>query len=70
VREREGRHAALGLLKALLALECGEQLLRKLLVRGVAAQLDIESKVRKQFLMFSFKRLDPGAFNVGLTGST
>ena len=37
---------------------------------GVAAQIEFESKVGKQSSCCSFKCLVPGAFNVGLIGST
>jgi hypothetical protein len=36
----------------------------------VAAHVDIESKVECNRSFYSFKRLDPGAFTVGLMGST
>jgi len=36
---------------------------------GVAAQLEIESKFESSQSHFSFRRLDPGALNVGLVGS-
>jgi len=37
--------------------------------RGVAAQVEFESKLSKQLSHCSFKRFVPGAFNVGLIGS-
>ena len=38
------------------------------MVRGVAAQVEFESKTRKRLTMFQFKSLIPGALNVGLIG--
>jgi hypothetical protein len=38
--------------------------------RIVAAQADLKARVESESLTFSFKRLAPGAFNMGLIGST
>jgi len=37
---------------------------------GGAAQVEIESKIESTSSYFSFKRLVPGGFNLGLIGST
>ena len=37
---------------------------------AVAAQVEFETKILKQFLIIQFQALVPGALNVGLIGST